>query len=228
MSPGAVRAETGETPSRNAANIMKTNLQKHLATLAPSLSIVTIWEPDQDSGPISSECDGFTPAEDYGWEAWQSEIRATAICGGEEVTGSAYLGGTFEKFGDDPARSNPEISGYENQMAEEALGELLARIESLPGEADYLNRQTVAFQIGDALAYLKEEPRRSYEAQRGPVKGYAVKTAKGYFATQGNTYWFQETPEGWALYSSEEHARETLERNHSASHEGGEIETIRA
>ena len=140
---------------------MKTKLQKHLATIAPSLSIQTIWGPDQDSGPISGECDGFDPSEDYDWQAWQSEIRATAIIGGEEITGSAYLGGTFEKAGDSPEYSNPEISGYENQMTQEALNELLGELERLPGDSDFLNRQTVTFQIGEALEYLKSESQRS-------------------------------------------------------------------
>jgi hypothetical protein len=107
---------------------MKTTLQKQLATLAPSISIKTVWEYDQECGPVSEECDGFDPSEDDDWEAWRSEVRATAIVDGDEVTGHAYLGGTFERSGDDPAISNPTISGYESQMTREALEELRDKI----------------------------------------------------------------------------------------------------
>lgn len=119
---------------------MKTELQKHLATIAPSISIRTIWTPDPDCGPISQECDGFEPSEDYEWTAWQSEIRATAIVNGEEITGSAYLGGTFEKAGDDPAISNPTISGYEPQMTVEALEALPEASEEIAAAIAYLNQ----------------------------------------------------------------------------------------
>lgn len=56
--------------------------------------------------------------------AWRSEVRASAIVAGKLVSGSAYLGGIWEKCGDKAADSNPEISGYLPQMIEEALREL--------------------------------------------------------------------------------------------------------
>lgn len=59
------------------------------------------------------------------WQAWQSEVSASAIIDGEMVTASAYLGGTWEKAGDHPETSNPDISGYEPGMTAEALDELL-------------------------------------------------------------------------------------------------------
>ena len=59
---------------------------------------------------------------------------------------------------------------------------------------------------------------------------YAIKTAKGYLAEQGNTYWFQEKPTGWAMFSTEEHARDVAEPHHSAigtkPEEGYTIEEI--
>ncbi len=59
------------------------------------------------------------------WQAWQSNVKATAIVNGEEIEGDAYLGGTWEKADDLPEYSNPGISGYEKQMTIEALEELL-------------------------------------------------------------------------------------------------------
>ena len=108
---------------------MKTALQLALAAVAPSVSIVTLWEHDPDSR--FSELTGpgycFEDEDPDDWTPWQSEIRATAILEGEEITGSGYLGGTWEKARDNPVESNPEISGYENQMTVEALEELRDR-----------------------------------------------------------------------------------------------------
>lgn len=105
---------------------MKTELQKVLSTIAPSILIRTIWEHDPDSRFSDLAAPGccFEDEDPADWQAWQSEIRATAIVNGEEITGSAYLGGTWESYGDNPAQSNPEISGYEMDMTMEALNEL--------------------------------------------------------------------------------------------------------
>lgn len=123
---------------------MQTALQKQLAKIAPHIAIRTIWEHDHDHFDIRKDCDGFDDENPEDWQAWQSEIRATAICDGEEVTGFAYLGGTWEKAGDDPASSNPDISGYERQMTEEALRELGEQITE-----EILINQTIS-----ALKYL--------------------------------------------------------------------------
>lgn len=45
---------------------------------------------------------------------------------------------------------------------------------------------------------------------------YAIQTANGYVAQQGNTHWFQDAPTGWAVYGSEGHARDVAESLHSA------------
>jgi hypothetical protein len=148
---------------------MKTELQKSLATLAPSIAIETRWSPDFDSGPISKECDGFDPSDDHKWGAWQSEIRATATINGEEISGNAYLGGTFELYDDNPAESNPTISGYENQMTAEALQELQSDLEALEATVFPHGERLIA-EIEAALAYLKEEARKSYEAQRAEIE----------------------------------------------------------
>lgn len=124
---------------------MKTKLQKDLAKIAPSISIQTIWKVDEDCGPISKECDIFDPSDDYNWTPWQSNISAIAIVNGEEIEGNAYLGGTWEKAGDLPEESNPDISGYEPQMTAEALRELGEQITDIP----------LASQIIDAIRHCE-------------------------------------------------------------------------
>jgi hypothetical protein len=113
---------------------MKTKLQSDLRPLLPSVSILTIWEHDADLRDIRKDCNGMDDEDPADWQAWQSEVRASAIVGGEEVSGSAYLGGNWEKAGDLPEESNPEISGYEAQMTVEALEELTKQAPSLAGE----------------------------------------------------------------------------------------------
>lgn len=130
----------------------KTELQKTLATIAPSICIRTIWQVDEDCGPISRECDGFDPSEDYNWTPWQSNVKAVAIVSGEEIEGNAYLGGTWEKAGDVPEESNPEISGYENQMTVEALEELMEAFRPFYEKHEGENLEK---QINEAVAHCK-------------------------------------------------------------------------
>lgn len=68
------------------------------------------------------------------WQAWRSEVSASAIINGGEVSASAYLGGTWEKATDHPETSNPDISGYEPDMTAEALDELLTLAPTLSDE----------------------------------------------------------------------------------------------
>lgn len=133
----------------------KTELQKELAKIAPSVSIVTIWEHDPGHTDIRTDCDGFDNEDPEDWQAWQSEIKALAIVNGEEITGSAYLGGTWGKAGDTPEMSNPTISGYENQMTVEALEELGEQTTELE----------ISNQVINAIRHCKAKSREEYERQ---------------------------------------------------------------
>ena len=139
---------------------MKTKLQLQLAIIAPLVDIHTLWSRDYDdsfSDPINKDWTEGLEAKD--WKCWQSEIRASIVKNGELVSGSAYLGGTWEKTGGKPHISNPEISGYEPQMTEEALEELLSRIGKHDSES----------QIKAALKHIKEVMQASYKAQMQPA-----------------------------------------------------------
>ena len=124
---------------------MKTELQMKLAKLAPAVSIRTIWTPDPDLYDIRQECCGMDDEDPENWQAWQSEIRATAVVDGEEDSVSDYLGCTWERAGDVPEESNPTISGYEPQMTREALSQLLPLCQSC---------EILTAQIEAALAYF--------------------------------------------------------------------------
>lgn len=101
------------------------NLLAALRRAAPSISIETIWRHDTDiHSDIRKDCDGFENENPNDWQAWRSEVRASAIVEGSLESGSSHLGGTWEKASDNPAVSNPDISGYLPQMIEEALREL--------------------------------------------------------------------------------------------------------
>ena len=119
---------------------MKTPLQQQLAKLAPSIVIETIWTRDPDA-----------------YSSWESEIRATAIQCGEMVSGSAYLSGTWE-IGSEPAKSNPDVSGYEPQMTREALVELLSCIPILDRDA--------RIQIHKAIDRLDRTMNTTYATQQ--------------------------------------------------------------
>lgn len=102
---------------------MKTKLQKKLAIAAPNLCVSTIWEHDDDCSFRETFQD--RPKErPEDWQCWQSTVVVQAIYRGELIEGCAYLGGTWEKYGDSPHRTNPTIGGFEPQKTEEALLEL--------------------------------------------------------------------------------------------------------
>lgn len=134
---------------------MQTELQKTLAKIAPNIFIQTIWDDDPDAWSewreLSKPGNCFEGESREDWQSWQSEIRAACICDGRKITGSAYLGGTWEKAGDNPALSNPEISGYERQMTEEALEELLNEMPIIGIDG---NAAPLRAQIDKAIAHL--------------------------------------------------------------------------
>lgn len=109
----------------------KTKLQIHLADMAPTLVFETIWQHDEEIHP------------DMASQAWQAEVRVSAIHEGNFVTGSAYLGGVWEKRGDNPAESNPDISGYEADMTLEALSKLYKQLPT---------QRILKFQVETAVA----------------------------------------------------------------------------
>ena len=135
---------------------MKTKLQTQLASIAPMVDVHTLWSLDYDDkfdGPYNKDwTEGLNPKD---WKCWQSEVRASIIKNGELVSGSSYLGGTWEKSGSKPHISNPEISGYEPQMTEEALEELLSRIGKHDAES----------QIKAALKHVSWVIESSYKEQ---------------------------------------------------------------
>ena len=109
---------------------MKSPLHTTLQTLAPSICIETHWSIDEFADRMSDACDGEDPANDDDWTAWLSEVRATAVLAGDMIQGTDYLGGTYERIGDDPAITNPEISGYESDMVVNAVTELLLKAQT--------------------------------------------------------------------------------------------------
>ena len=109
---------------------MKSPLQTALQTLAPSINIKTRWSIDEYADRMSDACDGEDPADDDNWMAWQAEVRATAVLAGDMIQGTDYIGGTYERIGDDPAITNPEISGYESDMVVNAVTELLLQAQT--------------------------------------------------------------------------------------------------
>jgi len=145
---------------------MKTQLQKELAQIAPSIAIETIWEVDPDCEREFKQLsqnpgDCFYGEDRDDWQPWQSEIRATAIVSGEELTGSDYLGATWEKWDAEPHISNPDISGYEYQMTVAALEELYKQISITA-----LGAQEIAQQITAAIAHVEAKMKADYEAQQ--------------------------------------------------------------
>lgn len=78
-------------------------------------------------------------------------------------------------------------------------------------------------------AYLS--PMKNSNTYAVTWKTYAIKTNKGYLATQDTEYWFEENPVGWALFTDKDYANAIGKRHHSAigtkPGEGFSIEEIK-
>jgi hypothetical protein len=119
-------------PAPPKKELTHTELIEALRLAAPSVSITTEWEHDDDCAgdwrELSRPGNCFHGEDRDDWECWQSTVTARAIVNGEMIEGEDYLGGTWEKYGDNPAKTNPDISGYFPGMALNALTELQSQI----------------------------------------------------------------------------------------------------
>lgn len=142
---------------------MITELLERLRAVAPSVAITTIWEEEDDPDTSIFNVGWALELEDpCNWVCWESEVRAEAVVAGRLVSGSDYLCGTWERFGDNPAVTNPYISGYFPQKAEEALRQLRQQVGD--HEGDQCRRLCV--ELTDAIAVVREHMREEYEKQK--------------------------------------------------------------
>ena len=135
---------------------MNKELKEKLAAIAPSVAFNVIWTHDEDArwSDLAEVMQDENPDD---WQAWQSEVTAEAIVDGTELTASTYLGGTWEKYGDNPWESNPDISGYLPQMLEKSVDELLKQLIQTDSK--------VGKELLAAEAFLKDYMRKRYDEQ---------------------------------------------------------------
>ncbi len=138
-----------------------------LATLAPSVAFSTLWEHDTDA-KWDIEDPSLDPRD---FQAWQTDTSARAIVDGREIEGNAYLGGTWIEFGEDPAKVNPEISGYLLQKLDEATQDLAVQLDQaadkMTGDECAVSGLYPLITQAEAVhAFLKDTMRAEYEANQ--------------------------------------------------------------
>lgn len=127
----------------------KRPLIEKLGQVAPSIAFSVRWEEDPN---FRWDGDGLDPAEE-GFIAYDVDVAARAIVNGKLEEGEAHLGGSYSK----PGEHDPDIHGYLNDLLQEALDRLKDEVGALPD-------------IKRARDYLKEDSRKSYEAQRRRIE----------------------------------------------------------
>ncbi len=80
----------------------------------PDIAITVSWEPDHY---FSWDGDGEDPRND-GYDPHNVTVTASVIRNGELIQSHAYLGGCYSKNG---GEDDPEISGYLDQLVNEAV-----------------------------------------------------------------------------------------------------------
>ena len=137
-------------------------LCQQLKAIAPS--VVFQVKHTKDPNCIWDGDKSFDPDEE-GFEAYDVDVKANAIVAGEFVTGTASLGGTWEK----PDEIDPYIGGYLPQMLQEAAEELLEN-ETLPKE--------LRGQLENAVKFLCEHMKHRHAKQeQAASKRQAVQEA---------------------------------------------------
>jgi len=126
-----------------------TQLQRQLRTITPHIVIQTIWEHDTDLVDIRTDTDGMDDADPTHWQAWIAEVRASATYMDQDISGSAFLCGIWERADDLPEESNPTVSSYEIDLTIEALYDLAAQLND---DCNYLHS------INDLINHLKSLP----------------------------------------------------------------------
>ena len=170
--PAITEARHHETLNHRPHDTMKTDPATTLATLAtlvPSVAFRTDWEPDNDcrfdEHGMTAPGGCFHGEDPDDWQCWQSDTSARAIVGGQVLTGHAYLGGTWERYGDDPAEVNPDVSGYLPQLLDEAAEALLLSMRDRVPDAGFAPVSLVE-EVNKARAYLSTVMRHRYDEQR--------------------------------------------------------------
>lgn len=130
-----------------------------LRELAPSVSFTVSREID-----LHDRWDGDGPdPRDDGFDAYDVDVTASAIVGGELIEGSASLGSSYFR----PDEPTGELHGYLPQMLDEAAEELQ---QVLAWKGDPLAH---AAELNGARAWLKAEMHRRYEEHMNERKGNA-------------------------------------------------------
>lgn len=97
------------------------SLRDALKVAAPNMVLETTYEHDPS---FRWDGDGPDPAElDDPLDPHDVTVSARMIVNGEFMEGNAYMGGTYEPLG---GPYDPDIGGYLNQMAGEAIDELVS------------------------------------------------------------------------------------------------------
>ena len=120
-----------------------------IAAVAPQIAVHTLWEHDDDYRWEKDLTEQGLDEDDF--QAWQSEVQARCIVNGQEIEGSAYMGGSLYEYGEPP---DPDISGYFTHMVGDALEELQKRLDG------------TALTLADQCGAARMEVERELKARR--------------------------------------------------------------
>ena len=122
---------------------MNKKIQKGLGQVAPSIAFSIEYTEDPH---FQWDGDGPDPT-DEGYVAYDVDVYARAIAGGETIEGRDSLGGTYDK----PHKKDPNVGGYLIDMLGQALEDLMGQGSKLPS--------STLKQAKAAIAWLKKQPR---------------------------------------------------------------------
>ena len=149
------------------------NIFANLKQIAPEVVFSSVWSYDEIHRRICPSSDIFDKGgaleneDPNDWQSWQATVSAQTIHKGAVLVEETFLGGIWEKFGDNPHETNSDVSGYLPQMLKEVSESLASQLGS--GHVSQL--------LQNASAYLARVLRARYEAQRATAETSATTTA---------------------------------------------------
>lgn len=134
-------------------SILPQKLKNDLAKASPNLAFKVEWEIDEY---FRWDGDGPDPVKS-GYYPHDVDVTAMTVAGGELISGTDSLGGSYEKFDD----VDIEIHGYLNQMLCGALEDLKksnsAALHVIPGRSDEIDAAIKIVKTRSQLEYDKQQ-----------------------------------------------------------------------
>lgn len=145
------------------------SIDSKIREIAPSFCVEINWDHDpyatwdRSSSDVGYAGNALCDEDPDDWQVWTTEVSVFCIHRGEKIEESEYMGGTWEREGDNPEITNPTISGYKSGLMKECFYRLLHKLQ---GDIADSALQNLREQCQAAIDLLYEEQAENYRKKQ--------------------------------------------------------------